>query len=116
MNYIESEEQYQAAMARIEELLPIVKEDTPEDDENYLELVRLSYMVADCFKKVRKRDPELDSFVRGTICPSHQFVSTDGKRHSVKCMDLQSILRLVQSIPSKKVEPIKHWLAEVGAV
>ena len=27
-------------MARIEELLPIVKEDTPEDDENYLELVR----------------------------------------------------------------------------
>lgn len=47
MNYIESEEQYQAAMARIEELLPIVKEDTPGDDENYLELVRLSYMVAD---------------------------------------------------------------------
>ena len=46
MNYIESEEQYLAAMARIEELLPIVKEDTPEDDENYLELVRLSYMVA----------------------------------------------------------------------
>ena len=45
MNYIESEEQYQVAMARIEELLPIVKEDTPEDDENYLELVKLSYMV-----------------------------------------------------------------------
>ena len=66
---------------------------------------------ADYFKKVRKRDPELDSFVRGTICPSHQFVSTDGKRHSAKCMDLQSMLRLVQSIPSKKAEPIKRWLA-----
>ena len=70
---------------------------------------------ADYFKKVRKRDPELDSFVRGTICPSHQFVSTDGKRHSAKCMDLQSMLRLEQSIPSKKAEPIKRWLAEVGA-
>ena len=70
---------------------------------------------ADYFKKVRKRDPELDSFVRGTICPSHQFVSTDGKRHSAKCMDLQSMLRLVQSLPSKKAEPIKRWLAEVGA-
>ena len=70
---------------------------------------------ADYFKKVRKRDPELDSFVRGTICPSHQFVSTDGKRHSAKCMDLQSMLRLVQSIPSKKAEPIKRWLAEVGS-
>ena len=53
---------------------------------------------ADYFKKVRKRDPELDSFVRGTICPSHQFVSTDGKRHYAKCMDLQSMLRLVQSM------------------
>ena len=51
MNYIESEEQYQAAMARIEELLPIVKEDTPEDDESYLELVRLSYMAADYEEK-----------------------------------------------------------------
>lgn len=51
MNFIESEEQYQAVMTRIEELLPIVKEDTPEDDENYLELVRLSYMVADYDEK-----------------------------------------------------------------
>ena len=51
MNHIESEEQYQTAMARIEELLPIVKEDTPEDDENYLELVSLSYMVADYEEK-----------------------------------------------------------------
>lgn len=69
----------------------------------------------DYFKKVRKRDPELDDFVRGTNCPPHQFVSTDGKRHSAKCMDLQSILRLVQSIPSKKAEPFKRWLAQVGA-
>ena len=51
MNHIESEEQYQTAMARIEELLPIVKEDTPEDDENYLELVSLSYMVVDYEEK-----------------------------------------------------------------
>ena len=69
----------------------------------------------DYFKKVRKRDPELDIFVRGTICPPHQFISTDGKRHSVKCMDIQSVLRLVQSIPSKKAEPFKRWLAQVGA-
>ena len=69
----------------------------------------------DYFKKVRKRDPELDIFVRGTICPPHQFISTDGKRHSAKCMDIQSVLRLVQSIPSKKAEPFKRWLAQVGA-
>lgn len=70
---------------------------------------------ADYFKKIRKRDAELDVFVRGTICPPHQFIAADGKRHSAKCMDLQSILRLVQSIPSKKAEPFKRWLAQIGA-
>lgn len=30
-------------------------------------------------------------------------------------MDLQSLLRLIQSIPSKKAEPFKRWLAQVGA-
>ena len=61
-------------------------------------------------KRLRQRDPELNS-VWGTICTPHQFLSTDGKRHSAKCMDLQSMLRLVQSILSKKAEPIKRWLA-----
>lgn len=46
MTHIETEEQYQTAMARIEGLLPIVREDTPEDDANCVELVRLSHMVA----------------------------------------------------------------------
>lgn len=70
---------------------------------------------AEYFKKIRRRDSELDDFVRGTICPPHQFIATDGKRHSAKCMDLQSLLRLVQAIPSKKAEPFKRWLAQVGA-
>lgn len=70
---------------------------------------------SDYFKKIRKRDPELDIFVRGTNCPPHQFISSDGKKHSAKCMDLQSVLRLVQSIPSKKAESFKRWLASVGA-
>ena len=47
MTRIESEKQYQAAMARIEELLQLVTEDTPEDDINSVELVLLSNLVAD---------------------------------------------------------------------
>ena len=70
---------------------------------------------AEYFKKIRRRHSELDDFVRGTNCPPHQFIATDGKRHSAKCMDLQSLLRLVQAIPSKKAEPFKRWLAQVGA-
>ena len=70
---------------------------------------------ADYLKTRRKRDKELDDFVRGSNCPPHRFVSTDGKNHSARCMDLQGIFRVVQSIPSKKAEPLKRWLAQVGA-
>ena len=47
MTRIESEKQYQAAMARIEELLLLVTEETPEDDIHSVELVLLSNLVAD---------------------------------------------------------------------
>ena len=70
---------------------------------------------ADYFKTRRKRDKDLDDFVRGSNCPTHSFVSTDGKPHAVKCMDLRGIFRIIQSIPSKKAEPFKRWLAQVGA-
>ena len=65
-------------------------------------------------KRLRQRDPELNS-VWGTICTLHQFISTDGKLHAANCADLEGILRIMQSIPSKKAEPIKRWLAQVGS-
>ena len=64
-------------------------------------------------KKLRARDSELDS-VWGTICTPHQFVSTDAKKHAVNCADLQGIFRIIQSSPSKKAEPVKQWLAQLG--
>jgi prophage antirepressor-like protein len=64
-------------------------------------------------KKLRARDSELDS-VWGTICTPHQFVSTDAKKHAVNCADLQGIFRIIQSVPSKKAEPVKQWLAQLG--
>ena len=65
-------------------------------------------------KRLRSRDKELGA-VWGTICTPHQFISTDGKPHSSNCSDLQGIFRIIQSIPSKKAEPFKRWLAQVGA-
>lgn len=44
---IENEKQYEAAMARINEFLEIVDENTPTDDKNSVELVLLSNLVAD---------------------------------------------------------------------
>ena len=47
MTKIENEEQYEWAIARIEQLLPLVNEDTPLTDPNSIELELLSNFVAD---------------------------------------------------------------------
>ena len=44
-----------------------------------------------------------------------KLVSPDGKRRETDVADLQEVLRIIQSIPSPKAEPLKRWLAEVGA-
>ncbi len=40
--------------------------------------------------------------------------SADGKKYDTDCVNTKDALRLIQSIPSKKAEPFKMWLAEVG--
>ena len=47
MTRIENETQYLWAEQRVEALLPLVNDDTPTDDPNYIELVLLSNLVAD---------------------------------------------------------------------
>ena len=41
--------------------------------------------------------------------------SNDGKRYMTDCANLKGIFRIIQSIPSKRVEPFKLWLAKVGS-
>ena len=40
--------------------------------------------------------------------------SSDGKYYNTDVMNTEQVLRLIQSIPSKKAEPFKLWLAQVG--
>lgn len=47
MTKIENQAQYEWAVRRVEELLPLVKDDTPLDDPNCIELELLSNLVAD---------------------------------------------------------------------
>lgn len=65
-------------------------------------------------KRMRARDPELNSSW-GTICTPTRMVAADGKVYKTQAADLEGIFRIIQSIPSKKAEPVKRWLAEVGA-
>ena len=43
-----------------------------------------------------------------------ELVSADGKSYQTDCVDTKNAFRLIQSIPSKKAEPFKQWLAQVG--
>lgn len=49
-----------------------------------------------------------------TNCYQLKMQANDGKLRDTDVMNTEQILRLVQSIPSKKAEPFKVWLAQVG--
>ena len=49
-----------------------------------------------------------------TNCHQLKLLSSDGKRYKTDVADLQGIFRIIQSIPSKKAEPVKQWLAQLG--
>jgi DNA-damage-inducible protein D len=42
------------------------------------------------------------------------MIAEDGKLRETDCADTEGIFRIIQSIPSKKAEPFKRWLAKVG--
>jgi len=50
-----------------------------------------------------------------TNCHQLKFEAADGKRYLTDVADTEQVLRLIQSVPSKKAEPFKMWLARVGS-
>ncbi len=60
--------------------------------------------------RLKSEGSELVSF-----CYQLKLQSADGKYYLQDVLDTKGILRLVQSIPSKKAEPFKMWLAQVGS-
>ena len=49
-----------------------------------------------------------------TICHQLKMTADDGKQRLADVATAETLLRLVQSVPSPKAEPIKLWLAKVG--
>lgn len=67
----------------------------------------------DYLKKLRKRDPELAVYI-GTNCPQIKMATETGKKRKTLAGNPEHLFRIIQSVPGKKVEPIKLWLARVG--
>jgi hypothetical protein len=49
-----------------------------------------------------------------TNCERLKMLAIDGKMRLTDVADIEQILRIIQSIPSKKAEPLKMWLAKAG--
>lgn len=67
----------------------------------------------DYLKKLRKRDVLLGDYI-GTNCPQVAMPTNTGKLRNTLASNTTQLFRIIQSIPSKKAEPFKLWLAEVA--
>ena len=47
-------------------------------------------------------------------CKQLKMTASDGKKRLTDVADTEQLLRIIQSIPSKKAEPFKLWFAQVG--
>lgn len=88
------------------------------NDEWYYSLVDIvealtdSANATDYLKKLRKRDEELGIYL-GTNCPQVEMLTQTGKKRKILAGNTKDAFRIIQSIPSKKTEPFKQWLAQV---
>lgn len=66
----------------------------------------------DYIKKLKTRDEVLGKGWGQIVTPL--AVDTRGGKQKVNCANVEGLFRIIQSIPSKKAEPVKRWLAKVG--
>ena len=62
--------------------------------------------------KKRLKDEGADELL--TNCKQLKMKASDGKMRKTDCANIEQLLRIIQSIPSKKAESFKQWLALVG--
>ena len=60
------------------------------------------------------KDREFVKLELSPIWVQLKLTSADGKKYDTDCANIESMFRIIQSIPSKKAEPFKRWLAKVG--
>ena len=91
-----------------------------EEQEKYffsvVDIIQVLTDSADGRKYWNKLKQRLNEEGNETVTNCHQLKlpAADGKRRMTDVADLQGIFRIIQSVPSKKAEPVKQWLAQLG--
>ena len=73
-----------------------------------------NYKTAQNYWKVLKHRLNKEGSQLVTNCNQLKLPAADGKNYLTDVANVETLLRLVQSVPSTKAEPIKLWLAKVG--
>ena len=90
-----------------------------EQEKYYFSVVDIVQVLTDSVdgrKYWNKLKQRLNEEGNETVTNCHQLKlpAADGKKRLTDVADLQGIFRIIQSIPSKKAEPFKQWLAQLG--
>lgn len=91
----------------------------PNEEKFYLSIVDIINLLIDSkdvsgyWRKLKQRlKNEGNESV--TNCHGLKMISKDGKYRMTDVVDIEGMFRLIESIPSKKAEPVKLWLARLG--
>lgn len=79
-----------------------------------VEILTNSSKPRDYWFKMKIRVKTDDGLELSTVCRQFKLKATDGKMRETDVANTQTLLRIIQSIPSPKAEPFKLWLAKVG--
>ena len=91
----------------------------PDEEKYYISVVDIVGILSessDGRKYWNKLKQRLREEGNETVTNCHQLKlnAQDGKKRLTDVVDLEGMFRIIESIPSKKAEPIKLWLARLG--
>ena len=91
----------------------------PDEEKYYISVVDIVGILSgssDGRKYWNKLKQRLKEEGNETVTNCHQLklIAQDGKKRLTDVVDLEGMFRIIESIPSKKAEPIKLWLAHLG--
>ena len=91
----------------------------PDEEKYYISVVDIVSILSESsdgrkyWNKLKQRLKE-EGNETVTNCHQLKLIASDGKMRLTDVVDLEGMFRIIESIPSKKAEPIKLWLAHLG--
>ena len=93
----------------------------PDEEKYYISVVDIVGVLIDSDYQTARNNWKIIKFrlkkegnETVTNCNQLKLISEDGKKRLTDVVDLEGMFRIIESIPSKKAEPIKLWLAHLG--